>query len=316
MVKKNFQISVVIPVYNEWKSLEKLNKELALVLDKIGKTYEILFIDDGSTDASLETLKDIRKKNKKVKVISFRKNFGQTAALSAGFDNAQGEIVITLDADLQNDPKDIPKLLKKMDEGYDVVSGWRKERKDPYFTRTIPSRVANWLISKVSGVALHDYGCTLKAYKKEIVKEIKLYGEMHRFIPAIAVTIGASIGEVEVKHFSRKYGKSKYGVGRTFRVILDLFTVKFLLSYQTRPIQLFGGVGFLFSLFGGGIFLRLVYERQILNRALADRPLFLVSILFILVGVQLLTTGLMAEMIVRLYYESQGKTTYFTKEII
>jgi glycosyltransferase involved in cell wall biosynthesis len=182
MVNKNLQISVVIPVYNEQESLEKLHKELALVLSKIGKTYEIIFVDDGSTDASLEVLKTIRKKNKKVRIISFRKNFGQTAALSAGFDYAQGETIITLDADLQNDPRDIPKLLKKIDEGYDVVSGWRKERKEPYFTRILPSRVANWLISKVSGVALHDYGCTLKAYKKEIIKEIRLYGEMHRFI--------------------------------------------------------------------------------------------------------------------------------------
>jgi len=236
-------ISIVIPVFNEKENIYPLYTKLKQVLESLKKSYEIIFIDDGSTDGSQDFLRQISQKDKLVEVVIFRKNFGQTAAISAGFDYARGDIIVTLDADLQNDPEDILRLLEKIEEGFDVVSGWRVKRKDPFLTRKLPSYVSNWLTSSLTGVRLHDYGCTLKAYKREITRDIKLYGEMHRFIPALASWVGASIGEVKVNHHPRKYGKSKYGFSRIFRGFLDLLTVKFLLSFATRPIQIFGKFG-------------------------------------------------------------------------
>ena len=309
-------ISLVIPAFNEEKNILHLYNLLRKVIEKNKYYYEIIFVDDGSTDNTLRVLKSIHKKDKKVKIISFRKNFGQTAALSSGFDYARKSIVITLDADLQNDPRDIPTLLREIDKGYDVVSGWRVNRKDDFLTRNFPSYFANWLISKISGIKLHDYGCTLKAYKKDILEDIKLYGEMHRFIPAIAASVGARVGEVEISHHRRRYGKSKYGIDRTLRVILDLLVIKFILSYQFRPIQLFGKLGFAIIAFGSLIFIWLVYGRFFLAQPLSTRPLLVVSIFFILVGIQFIIFGLLAEIMVRIYFESQKKPTYFIKKIV
>ena len=248
------KVSVIIPLFEEEENINPLYSQLKSTLDDLNKPYEIIFIDDGSKDNSFKVLKVLTQQDKAVKVLKFARNYGQTAALAAGFNHAQGDIFITMDADLQNDPQDIPYLLEKMQQGYDIVSGWRKKREDPLFTKKVPSWIANGLISLITGVHLHDYGCTLKAYKKEAVKNINLYGEMHRFLPALASWNGVSIAEMPVKHQTRRHGKTKYGLSRISEVILDLITVKFLLSFSTKPIQLFGGWGFL-SLFFGGIFL-------------------------------------------------------------
>ncbi|RTZ61357.1 MAG: glycosyltransferase, partial [Gammaproteobacteria bacterium] len=236
-------ISVVIPVYNEEENLKPLYGELKEVLKSLPYEYEIIFVDDGSTDGSYEILKKLALEDKKVKVIRFRRNYGQTAAMYAGFQYAQGDVIITMDGDLQNDPHDIPKLLEKINEGYDIVSGWRKNRKDPFLTRILPSKIANWIISKVTGVHLHDYGCTLKAYRKEVAKNFRLYGDMHRFLPAVAKSFGAKITEIVVNHRPRIHGRSKYGIGRTVRVILDIFLVKFLNDYLNKPMYVFGSTG-------------------------------------------------------------------------
>ena len=274
---ERIEISCVIPVFNEAENIAELHGELVRALSGIGRTYEIIFIDDGSTDGSFDILKSIQDGDSAVKVISFRKNFGQTAALAAGFDHARGEIIITLDADLQNDPADIGALLEKMDSGYDIVSGWRKNRKDRFISRRLPSILANRLISKFTGVKLHDYGCTLKAFRREVIKNIHLYGELHRFIPAIASTMGVSIAEIEVRHKARLRGKSKYNILRTPKVILDLLTVKFLLNYSTRPLQIFGLFGMASGLVGGIMALWLSYERLILKHSIANRPLLLLA---------------------------------------
>jgi glycosyltransferase involved in cell wall biosynthesis len=314
--KNSLGLSVVIPVYNEAENLEALHRELAAVCPRLGRTYEILFIDDGSRDKSFEVLKKIQKGDRRVKVIRFRKNFGQTSALSAGFDYARGEVIITLDADLQNDPRDFPRLLAKIDEGYDIVAGWRKKRFDKFLTRRLPSRSANWLISHITGVRLHDYGCTLKAFRREVVKSIKLYGELHRFIPAIASTIGVTIAEVTVNHRPRIHGKSNYNIFRAVRVILDMLTVKFLLSYSTKPLQMFGLLGLVSGGIGGLLLLVLGYQRLVLRISIANRPLLLLSILLTILGIQLFTLGLLAEIMVRAYHEAAGKTTYFVREIL
>lgn len=308
------KISVIIPAYNEERNVGLIYLKLKSVLDRQSLFYEIIFVDDGSTDLTYKELKKIRNQDNAVKIIKFRRNFGQTAAISAGFDYSQGEVVVVLDADLQNDPADIPKLLTKLKEGYDVVSGWRKNRKDDFLSRRLPSQIANYLISRISGIKLHDYGCSLKVYRKEILKDIKLYGEMHRYIPAIAASVGAKVGEVEVKHYRRKYGKSKYGLGRTFRVVLDLLVIKYILSYQVRPIQLFGKIGLIVSSLGSFIFGILVFERLFENQPLSSRPLFTISIFMVLVGMQFITIGLMAEVVVMSNIESQNKKTYFIKE--
>jgi len=314
--EKREDISVVVPVFNEEDNIELLYARLKQVLDNLGKNYEIIFIDDGSTDKTPTLLHQIHKRDKKIEVVVFRRNFGQTAAISAGFDYARGEIIVTLDADLQNDPKDIPQLISKIEEGFDVVSGWRVKRKDPFLSRKLPSHISNWLISLFTGVRLHDYGCTLKAYRREIAKDIKLYGEMHRFIPALASWVGASICEVKVRHHSREYGKSKYAFSRINRGFLDLLTVKFLLSFASRPIQIFGKLG-LISIFSGFVCgIILVIMKLTYGVDMTGNPFLYLSILFILIGGQSISMGLLGEIISRTYHESQNKSIYFVKEVL
>ncbi len=311
-------ISVVLPIYNESENISGLYAELVPVLEAIGSSYEIIAVDDGSSDNSLQLLKDLNESDERLRVVSFRRNFGQTAAFAAGFDRARGDIVITMDADLQNDPADIPTLLAKTSEGYDVVSGWRQERWKEgilaFFTRRVPSATANWLISRVTGVYLHDYGCALKAYRSDVIHEVRLYGDLHRFIPAIASYYGAQITEVPVNYRPRQFGQSKYGIGRTVRVLLDLLTVRFLLSYSTRPIHIFGLLGLLSILLGVGIGIYLTFIKVAYGAALAERPLLLFGILLVMVGVQLVTMGLLGEMVVRTYYESQNKPIYVVRD--
>jgi len=308
-------ISLVIPVYNEEENLKLLYQKLKETLEPLGKEHEIIFVDDGSQDNSPKILDQLARKDPHVKVIHFRRNFGQTAALAAGFDLAQGEIVVTLDADLQNDPADIPKLLEKMEEGYDVVSGWRKDRKDPYLSRILPSTMANWLISKVTGVKLHDYGCTLKAYRQEVVKELNLYGELHRFLPALASWMGVRIAEIPVTHHPRRFGKSKYGISRTFRVILDLILVQFLLRYSTRPIRIFGGAGLISFVVGLLLGCYLSIIKILFRHPIGNRPLLILSVLLIILGIQLLSLGILGEFLTRIYYEGQNKKPYVIKYV-
>ncbi len=309
-------VSIVIPIFNEEESLEQLHARLHPILQDLGRPYEVILVDDGSTDGSFPILKQLHQRDPNIRVIRFRRNFGQTAAFSAGFDAARGEIIITLDADLQNDPADIPTLLEKIEEGYDVVSGWRFRRKDPFLNRRLPSIIANSLISKMTNVKLHDYGCSLKAYRSEVVKNIRLYGEMHRFIPALTSWLGVQVAEVPVNHSPRKYGKSKYGLSRIIKVWLDLLTVKFLLDYATRPIQIFGLLGMLClssgTLLGG----YLSVSKLLFDQALADRPLLLLAILLIVLGVQFITMGLIGELVVRIYYEAQQKSIYTVRETL
>ncbi|MFN3739525.1 MAG: glycosyltransferase family 2 protein [Thermodesulfovibrionales bacterium] len=307
-------LSVVIPVYNEEENIPVLHERLVSVLERI-KDYEIIYVDDGSTDRTLEILEELQKRSSHVVVLSLRRNFGQTAAFAAGFDFARGDVIVTMDADLQNDPEDIPRLLELIKE-YDLVSGWRKERKDPFFSRRLPSIIANWLISKVTGVRLHDYGCSLKAYRKDIIKNLRLYGEMHRFIPAVASWYGVRVTEVPVKHHPRFKGRSKYGISRTFKVLLDLVTVKFLQSFSTKPIQFFGSMGLLSSFLGFFILLYLTALKFIKNAAIGGRPLLILGVLLIVVGVQFIGMGLLGEMLVRVYHESQRKPIYVLKKII
>lgn len=308
-------ISVVIPVYNEEENIPVLHEKLSSVLDRLGYEYEIIYVDDGSFDRTLEILESLQKKDRHVVVLSLRRNFGQTAAFAAGFDFARGDVIITMDADLQNDPEDIPKLLELIKE-YDLVSGWRKERKDPFFSRRLPSMIANWLISKVTGVRLHDYGCSLKAYRKDIVKNLRLYGEMHRFIPAVASWYGVRVAEIPVKHHPRFKGRSKYGISRTFKVLLDLVTVKFLQSFSTKPIQFFGSMGLLSSFLGFLILLYLAALKLLKGVSIGGRPLLILGVLLVVVGVQFIGMGLLGEMLVRVYHESQRKPIYVLKKII
>ncbi|MGQ9671996.1 MAG: glycosyltransferase family 2 protein [Candidatus Aminicenantales bacterium] len=310
------RLSVVIPIFNEAESLKSLFDELIPVLENLGPGFEIIAVDDGSTDDSWSVLQSFQKKDGRIKLIRLRKNFGQTAALSAGFDHAKGQVIVSLDADLQNDPADIPALVAKIEAGFDIVSGWRKNRKDKLFSRRLPSFVANWLISCLVGIKLHDYGCTLKAFRKEVIKSIKLYGELHRFIPAIASYMGVSIAEVQVHHRSRRYGKSKYSIFRFTRVILDMLTVKFLLSYSTRPLQIFGLLGLVSGGLGFVISVWLSYQRLILKISAANRPLLLLGVLLMVIGFQFITLGLLAEIMVRAYHESSGKAIYHVREII
>jgi glycosyltransferase involved in cell wall biosynthesis len=309
-------LSLVVPVYNEAQNLVPLHQEIIDSCSKLNSSYELIFVDDGSWDESFVVLKNIQKNDHKVKVIKLRKNFGQTAALSAGFDYARGDIIISLDADLQNDPKDFPLLIQKIQEGYDIVSGWRQKRKDRILTRRLPSFIGNWLISFFTRNKLHDYGCTLKAFRKEVVKSIKLYGEMHRFIPAIARNMGFLVTEVKVNHRPRLHGKSKYRSTRFIRVILDLLTVKFLLSYSTRPLQIFGLIGFLTGIIGIILGLYLSYQRLIIKVGISGRPLLLLAILLMVIGLQFITLGLLAEIMVRAYHESVEKKIYIIQEIV
>lgn len=308
------ELSVVIPVFNEEGNVGDLHDQLTRSLEALGRPYELLLVDDGSTDGTLGRLLEIEARDERVRVLRLRRNFGQTAAFSAGFDHARGEIVITSDGDLQNDPADIPRLLEKLDEGHDIVCGWRRERKDP-LSKRIPSFLANRLISWATGVHLHDYGCSLKAIRADVVKNLRLYGEMHRFIPAVASWMGVSLAEVPVNHRPRTRGRSKYGLGRTIRVLLDLFTVKFLLSYGTRPAHLFGLMGLVSGGAGFGILAYLAYIRLFADTAIAGRPLLSLGVLLFLTGVILVSFGLVAELMVRTYHESQGKPIYVVREV-
>ncbi|MFH1060899.1 MAG: glycosyltransferase family 2 protein [Pseudomonadota bacterium] len=309
-------LSVVIPIYNEAENIPNLHAEVTSAIQDLGLDYEIVYVDDGSADESFPLLRDIAASDPRAVVVSFRRNFGQTAAMSAGFDHARGQIIVTMDGDLQNDPRDIPKLLAKLNEGYDIAAGWRLDRQDAYLTRKLPSHLANRLISRITKVHLHDYGCTLKAFRREVLENIRLYGEMHRFIPAIASGVGVRIAELPVNHRPRRAGKSKYGLGRTVRVVLDLITVKFLLTYSTRPIQIFGlwglmagGLGFLLAFF-------YAFQRLFMGVPLGNKPGLLLAVLLMFIGVQLISIGLLGEMQVRTYFETQAKPTYLVREVL
>ena len=308
-------ISVVIPVYNEQENIIHLYSEVSQVLSSMAVEYEIIFIDDGSKDLTLEKLMETAENDSHVRVIQLRRNFGQTAAMAAGFDHSRYDIVIAMDGDLQNDPAEIPKMVAKLDEGYDLVAGWRKDRKDKFISRRLPSMIANWLISKSTNVKLHDYGCTLKVMDGSLARSIKLYGEMHRFIPALADEIGAKIAELPVNHRERRYGKSKYGISRTVRVILDLITVKFLLGFSKRPIHLFGSIGLMAGLCGGLILAVITYQRFFHSVAMGNRPLMALGVMLVIIGLQFLVFGLLAEVLARTYYESQQKTIYSVRNI-
>lgn len=304
----------MIPLYNEAESIEPLYAELSAVLEGLGRPYEVIVVDDGSQDDSFERLREIHQRDPRWQVIRFRRNFGQTAAFSAGFAAARGEIVITSDADLQNDPRDIPRLLEKMAEGYDIVSGWRVQRKEPFLSRRLPSLIANRMISNATGVVLHDYGCSLKAYRREVIKQVRLYGELHRFLPAIASWMGVRVAEVPVNDRPRAFGSSKYGLSRTFKVLLDLITVRFLLGYATRPLHIFGGVGLALSFIGVVIGSYLVYVKLVLGQNIGSRPLLLLAVLLVVLGVQMISMGLLAEMVMRTYHEVQDKPIYAIRE--
>lgn len=308
------KVSIVIPVYNEEENIKPLLSAIDNAMQNNHISHEVILIDDGSTDSTLDKLIKASEDNEKVTAISLRRNFGQTASLSAGFDHASGDVIIAMDGDLQNDPNDIPKLLDEIDKGYDIVSGWRKNRKDKVLLRKFPSRIANWLISKITGVYLHDYGCTLKAYRPDVIKNMRIYGEMHRFIPALASWNGAKIKEIPVNHKARKFGRSKYGIWRTFRVVLDLLTVKFMLNFFTRPLHMLGGWGIVFLTSGLGYGLYLILQRLFFQAYIKPlRPL--IVLLFVITGIQLLTIGLVAEINVRTYFESQNKTIYAIRKI-
>lgn len=315
------ELSLFLPVLNEEDNLRPMHKKIQEALESLGKTAEVIYVDDGSTDKSLQILKEIAAEDSRVRVISLRRNYGQTAAMAAGIDAAHGEILIPMDADLQNDPKDIARLLEKLDEGYDVVSGWRKNRQDKLISRKLPSWIANSVISKIGGVPLHDYGCSLKAYRRDVLKDVKLYGEMHRFIPIYASWAGARVTEIPVDHHARTMGKSKYGISRTVKVIFDLMTIKFMASYQTKPIYVFGTFGtvaFFVSILAGlyAIFLKLAGYLG-LPRMQADfvqTPLPILAIMMFAISLQFFLMGLLAEMMVRTYHESQDKAIYAVRE--
>jgi glycosyltransferase involved in cell wall biosynthesis len=310
-------LSIVVPVYNEVESLPRLHEALCAALQNLQRSWEVIYVDDGSRDGSVAILEQLAAADAShVCVVLFRRNFGQTTAIAAGIDHACGDVITFLDADLQNDPADIPMLLEKLDDGYDVVSGWRKDREDNALTRNLPSHMANWLISNVTGVHLHDYGCTLKAYRREVITGFRLYGEMHRFIPVYANSVGAKILEVPVRHHARQFGKSKYGLERTLKVVLDLIAVQFLTRYSAKPIYLFGGGGIaMFAAGFLGLFF-LVVRKLILQVDILTSPIFIISVLLALMGFQSILMGLIAELLVRTYHESQQKATYTVKKVI
>lgn len=309
-------LSVVVPVYNEADNIPRLYDRLTEELEQLDVSYEIIAVDDGSHDQSFAILRNLAQTDARLRVIRFRRNFGQTPAFAAGFDHARGAVIVTIDADLQNDPADIARLIQKLDEGYDVVSGWREKRQDPYWSRRFPSQIANRLISWATGVHLRDYGCSLKVYRTEVLRNIQLYGELHRFIPAVASWQGVAVAELSVRHAPRQFGKSKYGISRTIRVMLDLLTVRFLLSYATRPMQIFGLFGLLSILVGGAINLYLVFWKFLTGADLADRPLLLLGTLLLILGVQFISMGLIGELVVRTYYETQKKSIYVVREML
>jgi len=311
-----FELSVVIPVYNEEDSIQRLYEEITEAVCGV-ESYEIIFVDDGSTDGSPSLLGNIQQHDRRVRIIRFRGNFGQTAALSAGIEHSRGRIIVPLDADGQNDPGDIPRLIEELEKGYDIVSGWRKKRQDTFLTRRLPSMIANKLISKITGVKLHDFGCTLKAYRSESIKEINLYGEMHRFIPVLANWSGEKVAEIEVNHRARTTGKTKYGLNRTFKVLLDLITIKFLMSFSTKPIYVFGGLGVL-SFFGAFISGLVVFYQKFISAqhlSMNRNPLLFLAALLITTAVQFILMGLLAEILVRTYHESQDRKIYVIDKI-
>ncbi len=312
-------LSIIVPIYNEEENIGLLFAAIEKSVQKIEMPWELILVDDGSKDNSLDKIRELVKKNPdKVEAVVLRRNFGQTAAIAAGIDQAKGDVIVLLDADLQNDPADIPLMISKINEGYDVVSGWRYERKDNFLTRTLPSRLANGLISWVTGVHLHDYGCTLKAYRREVITGFRLYGEMHRFIPVYAWSVGAKITEVKVHHHARQYGKAKYGLERTFKVVLDLFTVKFLTSYASKPIYVFGGVGMglIIVSFFSLLFLAIRRFAMASKPSPFASPLFTIAIMLAIMGFQSILMGLIAELLARTYHESQKKTVYTIREIL
>lgn len=309
-------ISVVIPLFNEEESIPLLYEKLTTVLEEYGRPYEVIIVDDGSSDNSFSLLRNFARDDTRLRIVRFRRNFGQTAAFSAGFDHARGDVVITMDADLQNDPRDIPKLMEQVDAGYDIVSGWRKDRQDRYLDRKLPSIIANRLISNVTEVRLHDYGCSLKAYRREILQDVQLYGELHRFIPALASQVGGKVTEVAVNHYARQFGTSKYGISRTVRVVLDLITVWFLGRYATRPLHVFGTIGLLSAAIGMFSIFYLIFVKFYYAQDIGSRPLLMFAILLVVVGVQLITMGLLGEMTIRTYHESQNKPIYIVREVI
>lgn len=312
----NPKLSIFLPVYNEEENLERLNRKIFAAMAALGHSFEVIYVDDGSSDRSLELLKKFAAEDRRVKVIGFRRNYGQTAAMAAGIDAARGEILIPMDADLQNDPADIVRLLAKLDEGYDVVSGWRKDRQDAFITRTFPSRIANGLISRIGGVPLHDYGCSLKAYRREVLKDVNLYGEMHRFIPIYAAWAGGKVTEIPVAHYPRTAGQSKYGLSRTIKVVFDLVTIKFMASYMTKPIYVFGWAGvlaFAISVFSAVFACLMKFASWPKHADFIQTPLPVLAMVMLVLGIQLFLMGLIAEMLVRTYHESQNKPIYTVK---
>lgn len=309
-------VSVVVPIYNEVESLPHLIDAIASSLSNFGLSYEIILVDDGSQDGSTQLLKEQAKMRSDLRAVLLRRNYGQTAAMSAGFNYARGRVIVTLDGDLQNDPADIPRLMAKLEEGYDLVSGWRKNRQDAALSRLLPSKIANWLIGEVTGVKLHDYGCSLKAYRAELVADMNLYGELHRFLPALAYIEGAKITEMPVRHYARRYGKSKYGLGRTFRVMMDLLTIWFMKKFLTRPMHVFGLLGLISMLLGVLAGSYLTFVKLGLGETIGNRPLLILTVLLLLTGIQLFGFGLLAELLMRTYHESQGRPIYRVREAI
>jgi len=319
LTEKTIKVSIVVPLYNEKENVSALVEAITEAMEPVDYRWELILVDDGSTDGTVQILEELQKGHPYMKVIEFRRNFGQTAAMAAGFNYAVGEVVVPMDGDLQNDPADIPRLVAKLEEGYDVVSGWRKKRKDKLFTRRIPSQIANKLIGWITQVKLHDYGCTMKAYRREVVNHLNLYGDMHRFLPALAHWSGAKVTEMEVNHRHRQRGQTKYGLGRTLRVVLDLVTVKFLGTFSNRPLHFFGGVG-LWALFlsflSGLVVVYMKFTSRSFQTPMNRNPLLILTVMLILMGVQFLLMGLLAEMMCRTYHESQDKPTYVIRRII
>lgn len=316
MVRDSLDLSLVVPIYNEYESIPRLVEAITQVMSGLDFSYEVVCVDDGSVDGSADLLRELASQNEHLSVLLLRRNYGQTAAMAAGFDYARGEIIITLDGDLQNDPVDIPRLMEKLDEGYDLVSGWRKHRQDNQITRLLPSKIANWIIGKVTGVSLHDYGCSLKAYRAEVVRDMNLYGELHRFLPALASIEGARITEIPVNHHARQFGKSKYGLGRTFRVIMDLLTVYFMKRFLTKPMYVFGLLGVLSMVAGFLLGSYLTFIKFAFGETIGDRPLLILAIVLFLAGIQLFCFGLLAELLMRTYHESQNRPIYRVREVL
>ena len=315
--EESIRYSFVVPFFNEQENIPPLYVKLTEVMEATGEPYELIFVDDGSRDQSFKVLAQIQENDGRVHVIRLRRNFGQTAALKAGFDFARGDVILTMDGDLQDDPEDVPLFLAKIREGYDIVSGWRRDRKEPWLTRRLPSMAANWLMAKISRVPLHDFGATFKAYRREVVQDLPLYGELHRFIPALASWQGAHVAEIVIRNHARKAGKSKYGIGRTSRVLLDFFTIKFLLDYSTKPLQFFGLFGLAALAGGGAINLFLLWAKLVKNEHLmvTHGPLMLLGIALVIAGIQFLSLGLIGELLARTYYESQKKAIYTVREV-